>query len=281
MKKIFLFSSVLLFCVMAYVVWDPSFPFLYESGIGKKAIVIGATAGMGRETARLLMQDGYVVGCVGRRQQRLDELKSEFGQSCVPCVVDMGSDESITQLEKLIQEMGGCDLMMVCISASADKHLHSDDYVDLRLSDRAEINITLLGFWRAATVAYRYFLSQKSGHFVGVSSTSGLIGAAESPMYNASKAFMQRYLEAVRNYMKQHSLPIYVTDIIPGYVDVEWEAPGAPGEYWSADVKTAGKQIFDAIKSRKEVAYITKRWRLIAWLYKIVPAWLYNMIGGF
>jgi short-subunit dehydrogenase len=269
-----------LICViLIYKVWDPSFPFLYESGVGKKAIVIGATAGMGRETARLLMQDGYCVGCVGRRRERLDELKDLYSDRCVPCVIDMSTDAAIKQLEQLIVDMGGCDLMMVCISSTAEQFRKTNSFNN---DEAPVLAIDMLGFWRAVVVARKQFIERQSGHFVGVSSTSGLIGAADAMAYCASKAFMQRYMEGLRNYMKQHQLPVIVTDIIPGYVDVEYQVSGDdPNEYWAITSAEAGKQIFDAIKSKKEVVYVAKRWRLIAWLYQIVPAWLYNAIGGF
>ena len=273
MRIYFRLIIALLVGYLMYCLIDPSFPFLYESGVGKRAIVIGATAGMGRETARLLMQDGYCVGCVGRRQARLDELKSEFGERCLPCMIDMGSDKAIEQLEHLIQKMGGCDLMVVCISASADRS--REVHNSLRESERRAIQVDLLGFWRAATVAVEHFNKQKAGHLVGVSSILGVVPVG-CPDYSGSKAFMQRYMEALRNQYEQKALSIQVTDIVPGYVAVEWEPSGE--SFWEADVKTAGRQIFDAIKSRKKTAYITKRWRFVAWLWRVMPDWLFSVL---
>lgn len=281
-KRTWVVGLVCVIGYLAYCVWDPSFSFLYESGVGKKAIVVGATAGMGRETARRLMQDGYTVGCVGRRQSRLDELKKEFGDHCVTRSVDISTDAALDQLRDLVADMGGCDLMMICISNTAYAFRNEGLYPDRIARDKGIFAVDILGFWRAATVAREQFEKQKSGHLIGVSSTSGLGDGAGKNVYAASNAFIQSYLRGVRNYMVQHSLPIYVTDIVPGFVDVEYEEPGTcPGEYWSADVHTAGQQIFDAIKARKKVAFITKRWRLIAWLYKIVPNVLYSWVGGF
>ncbi|MBM3894319.1 SDR family NAD(P)-dependent oxidoreductase [Candidatus Dependentiae bacterium] len=275
----------ILFIIVLILGWslaDLSFPFLYESGKGKRAIVVGATAGMGRETARRLMADGYIVGCVGRRQERLDELAKEFKDQCLPFKIDMSHDDAIEKLNTLIDRLGGCDLMVISISQTAQAYTagnykNRSTRSDIISLEREEINLDCLGFWRAAIVAWEHFKKQKSGHLVGVSSTSGLIGAADSPGYCASKAFMQRYMESLRNFALQNKLPIYVTDIIPGYVDVDWAKPGEdPKEYWSSSVEKAGQQIFDAIKSRKKVAFITKRWRIISWLYIICPNWIYN-----
>jgi short-subunit dehydrogenase len=50
------------------------------------------------------------------------------------------------------------------------------------------------------------------------------------------------------------------------------------GLFWVASPEKVAKQIFKAIESKKKHAYITKRWRIIAWLLKIMPAWLYNKL---
>jgi short-subunit dehydrogenase len=46
--------------------------------------------------------------------------------------------------------------------------------------------------------------------------------------------------------------------------------------FWISTVEKAASQIYDAIVKKKKHAYITKRWRLVAWLLKIVPDWIYN-----
>lgn len=283
-QRYWLYGLVGVVLYVGYCVWDPALPFLYESGSGKKAIVVGATAGMGRETARLLAADGYTVGCVGRRTERLKELKKELGDRCVPRSIDVSKEKCMQQVRDLIQDMGGCDLMMISVSCAADKWRHhgAENGREQKENEWPTINVDQLGFWRAALVALEHFEQKGRGHLVGVSSTSGLIGEAGNPAYSGVKAFMQRYLEGVRNYMLQNNIAVDVTDIVPGFVDNDWVAPGEwDGEYWATDAKTAGRQIFHAIKSKKWQVFVTKRWRIISWLYRLVPTWLYNRLGGF
>ena len=66
---------------------------------------------------------------------------------------------------------------------------------------------------------------------------------------------------------------IHTTDIRPGYLDTAM----AKGEdlVWVAPVDKAGKQIYNAIARRKKIVYITKRWRLIAFIFKRIPAFIY------
>ena len=67
--------------------------------------------------------------------------------------------------------------------------------------------------------------------------------------------------------------PIYVTDVQPGFV----KTPMSKGNnlFWISTAEKAANQIYDSIAKKKSHAYITKRWRLIAWLLKIVPNWIY------
>jgi short-subunit dehydrogenase len=71
--------------------------------------------------------------------------------------------------------------------------------------------------------------------------------------------------------------PIAVTDIQAGLIDTAM-AKGE-GLFWVMPVEKAARQIYSAIKRRRKHAYVTKRWRIIAWLIKILPDWIYNRLG--
>jgi hypothetical protein len=62
-------------------------------------------------------------------------------------------------------------------------------------------------------------------------------------------------------------LPIVVTEVKPGFVDTRM----AGGDFWLASPEVAAEQILAAIRRRSRHAYVTRRWRLIAWLMRIVP----------
>jgi len=104
---------------------------------------------------------------------------------------------------------------------------------------------------------------------VAISSVGGLRGSKQGPSYSATKAYQLNYLEALRQKAANLNQPIYVTDIRPGGVDTAM----AKGEakFWITTVDKAAGQIFDAIKQKKKVAYVTRRWRLIAAILKWMP----------
>jgi len=48
------------------------------------------------------------------------------------------------------------------------------------------------------------------------------------------------------------------------------------GQFWVAPPKKAAKQILNAIRKKRKIAYITKRWSLIAWILKLLPKIIYD-----
>jgi short-subunit dehydrogenase len=71
-------------------------------------------------------------------------------------------------------------------------------------------------------------------------------------------------------------LPITITDIKPGFVKTAM-AKG-DGIFWAAPADIAATQIYDAIKRRKSHAYITRRWRLVAWITRLLPGFIYERL---
>ncbi|MFN6227160.1 MAG: oxidoreductase, partial [Bacteroidota bacterium] len=77
------------------------------------------------------------------------------------------------------------------------------------------------------------------------------------------------YLEGLRINVKEYGSSITIADVRPGFVDTAM-AKGE-GLFWVASVQKAAKQIFEAIKQKRKVVYIAKRWRLIALLLRVIP----------
>lgn len=241
----------------------------------KRAIVVGATSGMGRAVAKLLAKDGYVLGLVGRRVNLLESLQKEIGTESYIKQIDASDHKNASNLlQELIDQMGGLDMMLISISSFVDTGFDNSWESNKRI-----IDVDIAGFWTMAHTAVAYFEKQKSGHLVGISSIDGLRGSASCPVFSAAKAFVSRYLEGIRNRMIQKNIPIDVTDIVPGWVNVEHTVFSEfPGTYWVSSKEDAASQIFYAIKAKKKIAYITKRWKLIALLLAIVPDAIYNKL---
>lgn len=236
-----------------------------------KAIVIGASSGIGRELAMVLSRNGYIVGLTGRRVDLLEEIRGALPHPAFLKQMDVTDhSSSMATLEDLIGEMGGMDLIV--ISAGVGFINPELDWED----EKSTIDVNVAGFTAMANVAFRYFTQTGGGHLVGISSIAAIRGSGDAPAYNASKAFISNYLQGLRTKALKARLPIHITDIQPGLVDTAM-AKG-DGLFWVAPPEKAARQIFRAIQRKTKHAYVTKRWALIACLLKVLPDCLYTKL---
>jgi short-subunit dehydrogenase len=234
----------------------------------KHAIIFGASSGIGREMAKLLSGQGYVLGLAARRVDLLEDLKRELTNKSFVRFCDIaGADECESVFKGFIEDMGGVDLVVISSGTG-----YINDELDWR-KEKETIDVNVAGFACLAVLAARYFLDKKEGHLVGISSIGGLRGSRAAPAYSASKAFVSNYLEGLRCKMKKANPGITVTDIMPGFVDTEM-AKGE-GLFWVAPAEIAARQICRAIIKKKDRAYITRKWLFIALLMKWMPDRLY------
>lgn len=236
----------------------------------KKAIVIGSSSGIGKELAILLSQNGYKVGITGRRKKKLDEIQKINTDAFIVQPFDCTLNNSIDELTELVQELGGLDLLIFS-SGIGDINTNLDYEIENRTNQLNVIAFTKITSW-----AYNYFEKQKQGHLVAISSIAGLRGGQFAPAYNASKAFQINYLEGLRQKSFKTKNPITITDIRPGFIDTVM-AKGE-GLFWVASKEKAAKQILKSIDANKDITYVSKRWRIIAILLKVLPNFIYKRL---
>ncbi|REK19448.1 MAG: SDR family NAD(P)-dependent oxidoreductase [Planctomycetota bacterium] len=235
----------------------------------KKAIVVGASSGIGRALSCKLAAEGYALGLMARRKPLLDELQAELGPEARVRPTDVAAtDAAMTDLRALIQEMDGVELIVICAGVG-----HLNPELDWG-QERETIDVNVTGFCALANVAMHHFGQRGSGHLVNISSISALRGGRHAPAYNASKAFESSYMEALRGRNAHQQADVCVTDIQPGFVDTPMAK--SPDKFWVATPEEAARQIYRAIRARRSHAYVTRRWRLIAWLLKCLPNALYD-----
>lgn len=235
----------------------------------KKAIVIGATSGIGKGLAKLLANNSYTVGITGRRIELLNALKFEYPDSYLIKAFDVTNTSTVAEiLNELTAELGGLDLLIIS-SGTGDLN----EPLDFEIEKRT-IETNALGFTCVADWAFNYFRRQKNGHLVAITSIGGLRGSRHAPSYSATKAYQINYLEGLRQKATSLKLPIFVTDIRPGFVDTAM-AKGE-GQFWVMPVEKTVSQIYTAIRGKKKIVYVTKRWRLLATIFKRIPSILYD-----
>lgn len=253
---------------------------------GRKAIVVGASSGMGREVARLLLRDGWTVGLVARRGALLDSLAKEFikedqlldnsskEQNVKALVreIDVTSEEADTSLRQLIDDMGGLDLYFHAAGVGWQNH-------DLeKCKELRTVAVNGLGFARMVGEAYRYFATVGHGHIAVISSIAGTKGLGAAPAYSATKAFENTYLQALEQQVRERGLDIHFTDIRPGFVRTALIDDGARYPMVLDPVDVA-KQIVVAIYRQRHVVVIDWRWHVLTFFWRLLPDWVWRRLN--
>lgn len=229
----------------------------------KRAIITGATSGIGRALAEKLASEGYLVGATGRSLERLEELQRKYPDNIKIMQMDVTQVEELGQrFDQLVERLGGLDLCVI----NAGVGIHNRN-LDLQ-PELKTIAVNVSGFVATLQKAVEHFLKQGRGHIVGISSIAALMGNPLAPAYNASKAFEMNYLEGIGARLRREGIP--VTDIRPGFVATEMTEKNER-MFWVATPEKAADRIYRAIVRKRPYAYITRRWRLIGWLVRLVP----------
>lgn len=232
--------------------------------MSRNAIVLGASSGIGKELAKVLANDGYKVLVTGRRLHLLEEIKAENPNQFFirqHDITDLADTEKL--FEELPKTFETTDLIIHNAGIGQNNFNLEWD------KELPTLQTNVMGAIKVYQLAYTYFRDQGYGHLVGITSIASLVGNRHVPAYHASKAFQSNYLESLwMKAQKTKKAKITITDILPGYVDTDIITGPT---FWMASVDKAVKQIYSAIKKKKRKAYITKRWRLVALMTRIVP----------
>jgi short-subunit dehydrogenase len=198
----------------------------------------------------------------------LEKLQKSNLDNYVISSFDCTNVNNSEKLDELTSLIDGLDLLILS-SGTGDLN----ENLDFKIENKTN-SLNVNAFTEIVDWAFNYFEKQGKGHLVAISSIAGLRGSRISPAYNASKAYQINYLEGLRQKATKTKKPIYITDIIPGFVDTDM-AKGE-GKFWVASKEKATQQIFEIIKRKKNIGYVTKRWWIVAKLLSWIPNGIYK-----
>ena len=229
-----------------------------------KAIVIGASSGIGMEVAKLLIADGWTVGVAARRVELLQTLGAAAVES-----IDVTTETAIEHLQSLINKIGGMDLFFYASGIGKQNRELKEDI------ELATVQTNGLGFTRMIGEAYRYFAEQGHGHIAAITSIAGTKGLGPAPSYSATKAMQNVYLQALEQQANARGLKIRFTDIRPGFVDTALLSGDFKYPMMLKPERVA-KDIVTAIKGRKHIRVIDWKYRLMTALWRRIPRWVWR-----
>jgi len=238
---------------------------------GKKCLVVGASSGIGAEVARQLAGHGCQVALVSRRESELVDLAADINRvagrslaSVYPAdVTDFAAAPKVIQ--QVIDDFGGIDI--VVYSSGIMPKVGLEEYNTAL--DISIIEVNVLGAIAWLNPLADRFTKARAGVIVGIGSVAGDRGRRGTPVYNASKAALATYLEALRNRLSQHD--VSVITIKPGFI----KTPMTAGLHFPLPAGTAhgtAADIIKAIESGAGVAYTPRYWRWVMLIVQHLPS---------
>ncbi len=232
----------------------------------RRAIVVGASSGIGQEVAKLLMAEGWTVGVAARREDKLKALGAAAVEQ-----IDVTKEDATERMQTLISRLGGMDLFFY---ASGIGKQNRELEADIEL---ATVETNGLGFTRMIGEAYRYFAQQGSGHIAAITSIAGTKGLGPAPSYSATKSLQNVYLQALEQQANARGLKIHFTDIRPGFVNTALLSGDFHYPMMLRPDKVA-KEIISAINHHQHIRVINWKYRLLTALWRRIPRFLWRRI---
>jgi NADP-dependent 3-hydroxy acid dehydrogenase YdfG len=185
---------------------------------GTVVVITGATSGIGRASARLLVEAGARVVVGARRRERLEELEAELGvENCAVRVTDVTKPEDAERLmETAVERFGRIDSIVV--NAGIGAYGGILDGSDDDLEEMIDINFT--GSVWAVRSAVRRMRPAGAGDIVIVSSVAGLRGGEDEAVYAGTKFAQVGMAGSIERELREHG--IRVTVIAPAGVKTEF-----------------------------------------------------------
>lgn len=239
--------------------------------IGTKAIIVGASSGIGAELAKQLAEGGALVATIARRTDRLQPLADRFPERVFPFPHDVNNIEEIPELfQKCTDALSGLDLVIYCSGVMPDVGPH--EYNISKDLDMVNVNISGAIAW--LNCAATRMEGTKHGSIIGIGSVAGDRGRSGNPVYGASKAFMHTYMEALRNRLAKKG--VKVVTIKPGPVQTEMTA--ALGIKNGMPVEKAAQLILH-YRNRTGEHYLSPIHRIIFYVIKRIPSPIFRRLN--
>lgn len=251
----------------------------------RRAIVLGATSGIGMEVAKLLAEKGWLVGIAGRRTDRLKTLLADNEGIVCYQQIDVTLQDATNRLHCLIDKLGGMDLYF---------HSSGIGWQNNSLDTNKEVKTVEtngMGFVRMVDTAFNWFaehpvasvsygkaspvIKSSFPHTIAcITSIAGTKGLGAAPAYSSTKRFQSHYLECLCQQARMRHLNISVTDIRPGFVKTDLIANS--NYPLQLDAKTVAKSIVRAIERHRNIAVIDWRYAILVALWRLIPRWMWT-----
>jgi decaprenylphospho-beta-D-erythro-pentofuranosid-2-ulose 2-reductase len=241
----------------------------------QRAIVVGASSGIGEAIARQLGASGCRVALVARRQDALERLADDIGRDrALVYTHDVTRGDEVEALfPEICRALGGLDLFVYAAGVMPEVGIDEWEFA----KDRDIVGVNVLGAMAWIDQVAQRFACGHGGTLVGISSVAGDRGRRGNPAYHASKAALDTFLESVRNRVGRFG--VQVVTVKPGPVDTPLTRGMARDRLpFLISAEEAARATLAAAARGTRVAYVPARWRPIMFLLRNVPSVIFQRL---
>lgn len=244
----------------------------------RRALVIGASEGIGATLARKLAKEGYVLALVSRQKEKLQALCKELNDKETVATFyqhDVTNyAEAPNLLQTIVADLGGLDT--VVFMAGVNLPPGGIDKYNFEY-DKKMVEVNLIGAMAWLTPIAEMFQQARAGQIVGIGSVAGDRGRVGNPGYNTSKAGLATYLEALRNRLTRYG--VNVLTVKPGFVKTEMLKAAQGGTPFAIEPEKAADDIYKAMQKRKQMIYTPFFWRYIMFVIQHIPSFIFRRLS--
>ena len=223
-----------------------------------KALITGASSGMGRDMARYLASKGYSLILVARREDRLVELKESIKDAEIKIIpLDLSKEENCFKLYDMVKD----DEVEFLINNAGFGAYGKFDEVPLE-KELELINVNIKALHILTKLFIKDMIKRNKGYILNVGSAAGFLAGPTFSSYYASKNYVVRLTEAIHEEMRRDKINVKVSALCPGPVntefnkvaDVNFAVGGLPSEYvakYAIEKTLKGKMIITPGKLMK------------------------------
>lgn len=180
----------------------------------KVILITGASSGMGKKSAQLLIQEGYKVYCVARRIEQMQDLKEMGG---FPLQMDVSNEKQIDEvITKIIDVEGKIDVLW----NNAGFGLYGSVEEIPVEEARKQFEVNLFGLAAITQKVVPYMRKAKSGTIINTSSMGGKMYTPMGAWYHASKHAVEGFSDCLRLELKPFNIDVVILE--PGIIKTEF-----------------------------------------------------------
>ena len=239
-----------------------------------RAILTGASSGIGLALARELSRRGYDLALLARRGELLDELAKELKTKAIALPCDVTDLAAVREAVRSAQEQLGGPFDLAIANAGISIPGHATKFKAEEAD--AIIRVNVLGMLYFFDAVIPPMIEAKKGRFAGVASIAGLRGLPTGATYSASKAAMQAFLEASRVELAPYG--VGVTIVNPGFIATPLTEKNRFRMPFLMQADEAARVIADGLERGKRVVEFPLPMSLLMRFLRVMPDALYDRV---